>query len=137
MIEVVLGLVLLAASGASAMGAASAVIPMPVGLAVAYALGLLGGVLVGHGVYRVLLRREGANLDWIRSCGLAVAVLALLAVFGLLAPLLAPLLNAFRIAGFPLGFYMVAQGSLIVFAMLAFAAAARAERLDGRRKTKD
>jgi putative solute:sodium symporter small subunit len=136
MIEVIVGFVLLLAAGVLALGLTGTFIPIPIGLAAAYALGTIGAVLSIHGLYRVFLNRQGADRDWIRQCALAGTLLALVAVFGLLLPLLVPLLNAIKISGFPLGFYMMAQGSLIIFVMLAFLYAARAEKQDCRRQNK-
>jgi putative solute:sodium symporter small subunit len=134
MIEVVLGLMVLLAAGAAAIGLASAFIPAPIELAGAYVLGTLGAVIYVHGVYRILLKREGADRDWVRSCGLIGAMLTLVAILSLLLPLCVPLLNAFKFAGFPFGFYMMAQGSLIMFVMIAFLHAARAEKQDRHRE---
>jgi putative solute:sodium symporter small subunit len=39
-------------------------------------------------------------------------------------------LNTITIIGFPLGFYMAAQGSLVVFVVLCFWNAARQDRID-------
>ncbi len=39
-------------------------------------------------------------------------------------------LNQYSLFGFPLGFYMAAQGSLIVFVILIFWFAARQNRID-------
>jgi putative solute:sodium symporter small subunit len=134
MIEVVLGLMVLLAAGAAAIGLASAFIPAPIELAGAYVLGTLGAVIYVRGVYRILLKREGADRDWVRSCGLIGAMLTLVANLSLLLPLCVPLLNAFKFAGFPFGFYMMAQGSLIMFVMIAFLHAARAEKQDCHRE---
>ena len=45
---------------------------------------------------------------------------ALWAIFGFVIPMFAGALNAIVILGFPLGFYMVAQGSLIVLVFMVF-----------------
>jgi putative solute:sodium symporter small subunit len=44
--------------------------------------------------------------------------------------LFAPSLNAIHIFGFPLGFYMAAQGSLIVFVVQLFWFAKRQNQID-------
>jgi putative solute:sodium symporter small subunit len=44
--------------------------------------------------------------------------------------LLAPQLNGIVIAGFPLGFYMAAQGSLIAFVVLCFWNASGQNKID-------
>ncbi len=52
-------------------------------------------------------------------------ILSLWAFFGFGIHLLVNLLNAIKVAGFPLGFYMAAQGSLIAFVILLFFSARR------------
>lgn len=56
------------------------------------------------------------------------AVLLIWVVFALVVPAFAPLFNAVRLQGFPLGFYLAAQGALVVFALLGFWSAAPAGR---------
>jgi len=56
------------------------------------------------------------------------AVLLVWAVVALVLPAFAPLFNAVRLQGFPLGFYLAAQGVLVVFALLGFWAAASGKR---------
>lgn len=58
-----------------------------------------------------------------RSRWKLAAVVLIWAVFALLVPAFAPLFNAIRLQGFPLGFYLAAQGVLVVFALLGFWAA--------------
>ena len=50
--------------------------------------------------------------------------------FGFIIHLFARQLNEIVIFGFPLGFYMAAQGSLIAFVVLIFWYAARQNRID-------
>lgn len=47
-------------------------------------------------------------------------VLAIWFVFSFVIHIFAPSLNKISIIGFPLGFYMAAQGSLIIFVILIF-----------------
>jgi putative solute:sodium symporter small subunit len=51
-------------------------------------------------------------------------------VAGLLVHLGAPILNKVRFLGFPLGFYIAAQGSLIVFVLLLVVYVLRQDRID-------
>ena len=44
--------------------------------------------------------------------------------------MLAPQLNAIRIIGFPLGFYMAAQGSLVAFVIMLFWFAKAQDKID-------
>lgn len=67
---------------------------------------------------------------WRRTIALALVTIAILAVFALVVPFFAGPLNAVRVAGFPLGYYMAAQGSLIAFLLLTVWFIVRQERLD-------
>ncbi|MCA1243593.1 DUF4212 domain-containing protein [Stappia stellulata] len=67
---------------------------------------------------------------WHRTLRLAAVVLGLWAVFGFAVHGLVVPLNSLVIAGFPLGFYMAAQGSLIAFVVLVFWFSARQDRID-------
>jgi putative solute:sodium symporter small subunit len=67
---------------------------------------------------------------WRRTSKLMWTILFLWFVFGFVLPLLAVQLNSIVIAGFPLGFYMAAQGSLIAFVVLCFWNASAQNKLD-------
>ena len=55
-----------------------------------------------------------------RSRNLAVVALVLWFVFALMVPWFAPQLDRIVFQGFPLGYYMIAQGSLIAFVAIVF-----------------
>lgn len=55
---------------------------------------------------------------WTRTSTLMWTIFALWIFFSFVAPLFAVQLNSVRFLGFPLGFYMAAQGSLIAFVVL-------------------
>ena len=55
---------------------------------------------------------------WSRTSRLMWTIFALWVVFSFVIPLLASPLNSIKFLGFPLGFYMAAQGSLIAFVLL-------------------
>lgn len=55
---------------------------------------------------------------WIKTRNLTYIILALWAFFAILVPWIASSLNAFTFLGFPLGYYMSVQGSLIAFVAL-------------------
>jgi len=57
---------------------------------------------------------------WTRTRNLTVWVLIAWFIFSFVIPWFAGPLNAFRFIGFPLGYYMIVQGSLIVFVVLIF-----------------
>ena len=57
---------------------------------------------------------------WNKTRGLMLTMLALWFVFGFLVHMFVEPLNTIVILGFPLGFYMAAQGSLIAFVVMLF-----------------
>ena len=57
---------------------------------------------------------------WSRTSALNWFILLLWFVFAFLAPWYAAELNQYNFLGFPLGYYMVVQGSLIAFVLLIF-----------------
>ncbi len=63
---------------------------------------------------------EKAQAYWRRTTSLMWLVLAIWFVFSFVIHIFAPSLNKITIIGFPLGFYMAAQGSLIIFVILIF-----------------
>jgi putative solute:sodium symporter small subunit len=67
---------------------------------------------------------------WRRTSRLMWIILALWFVFSFVIPLLAVPLNNIVILGFPLGFYMAAQGSLIAFVVLCFWNASAQNKID-------
>jgi putative solute:sodium symporter small subunit len=70
------------------------------------------------------------ELYWSRTKRLMVITLVIWAIFGFGIHFFAPALNDIVILGFPLGFYMAAQGSLIVFVVLIFWFANRQDAID-------
>ena len=82
-------------------------------------------------------RPTGAAVDaataaayWRKTSSLMWAMLALWFFAGFAVHLFAPSLNAIHILGFPLGFYMAAQGSLIVFVVGLFYFARKQNKID-------
>lgn len=67
---------------------------------------------------------------WSRTYSLMVTVLVIWAIFGFGIHMFVVPLNEIVIAGFPLGYYMAAQGSLIVFVVLIFWFAKRQDTID-------
>ncbi|MGE3245410.1 MAG: DUF4212 domain-containing protein [Beijerinckiaceae bacterium] len=55
---------------------------------------------------------------WSKTFNLTMVVLAIWVVFAFILPWFAKDLNAFKFMGFPLGYYMCVQGSLIAFLAL-------------------
>lgn len=57
---------------------------------------------------------------WEKTRGLMFVMLGLWVFFGFVIHMFVNVLNNIVILGFPLGFYMAAQGSLIIFVVLIF-----------------
>ena len=55
---------------------------------------------------------------WAKTRSLTIVILVLWAIFAFVLPWNAQALNSMKLLGFPLGFYFVAQGSLIAFVVL-------------------
>ncbi len=69
---------------------------------------------------------------WADTQRLTYIVLGLWALFSFIIHFFAPALNKIVILGFPLGFYMAAQGSLIAFVVMLFWFANRQDKIDRR-----
>jgi len=67
---------------------------------------------------------------WRRTKSLMILMLVLWALAGLVIPAFASPLNNIIVLGFPLGFYMSAQGSLIIFVILCFWNASAQNKID-------
>ncbi|HFD15404.1 MAG TPA: DUF4212 domain-containing protein [Rhodospirillales bacterium] len=67
---------------------------------------------------------------WARTRNLMITVLLLWFFFGFVVHFFVEALNRITILGFPLGFYMAAQGSLIAFVVIIFWYAHRQNRID-------
>lgn len=67
---------------------------------------------------------------WSKTQRLMWTIMALWFFFSFIVHLFAAQLNSIVIAGFPLGFYMAAQGSLIVFVILCFWNASAQNKID-------
>ena len=82
----------------------------------------------------VMLGEEPALTDqneyWAKTKRLMIICLVIWAIFGYGIHLFVHQLNEIVILGFPLGFYMAAQGSLIVFVALIFWFARRQDAID-------
>ncbi|MBO6719709.1 MAG: DUF4212 domain-containing protein [Rhizobiaceae bacterium] len=73
---------------------------------------------------------EVVDRYWAKTRSLTILVLVLWAIFSLIIPWFAGALNSMSFLGFPLGFYMIAQGSLIVFVLLIFFQNWRQDQID-------
>jgi len=76
------------------------------------------------------LTPEQQDAYWSKTSRLMWTILVLWLLFSFGIHLFAVQLNQIVILGFPLGFYMAAQGSLIVFVILCFWNASAQNRID-------
>jgi putative solute:sodium symporter small subunit len=67
---------------------------------------------------------------WKKTSSLMWLMVGLWAVFSFFIHMFAPALNAIKILGFPFGFYMAAQGSLIAFVVMLFWFAKAQDKID-------
>lgn len=67
---------------------------------------------------------------WAKTKSLTFTVLAIWFVFSFVVHIFANQLNGSTFMGFPLGYYMAAQGSLIVFVILIWYLARRQDAID-------
>jgi putative solute:sodium symporter small subunit len=67
---------------------------------------------------------------WKKTSGLMWTVLGIWAFAGFFIHFFAPAINPIHILGFPIGFYMAAQGSLIIFVVGLFWFARRQNEID-------
>jgi putative solute:sodium symporter small subunit len=63
-------------------------------------------------------RAAKRKVHWAKTRNLTYVVLVIWFAFSVLAPWFAKDLNAVSFLGFPLGYYLLVQGSLIVFVVL-------------------
>ena len=67
---------------------------------------------------------------WGRTSRLMWIILTLWLIFSFVIPAFAVQLNSIKFLGFPLGFYMAAQGSLIAYVVLCFWNARAQNKID-------
>ncbi|HOV03679.1 MAG TPA: DUF4212 domain-containing protein [Kaistiaceae bacterium] len=67
---------------------------------------------------------------WGKTRGLMITMLVIWAIFSFFIHFFVNSLNEIVVFGFPLGFYMAAQGSLIVFVVMLFWFARRQDAID-------
>lgn len=73
---------------------------------------------------------QGVDRYWQRTSGLMWTMLALWFLFSFVIHFFVNSLNSIVIAGFPVGFYMAAQGSLVAFVVMLFYFAKRQDTID-------
>lgn len=74
--------------------------------------------------------RGSREAHWIKTRNLNTTVMVLWVIFAIIIPWNADSLNAFTFLGFPLGYYMCVQGSLIAFVALIWIQNWRQDQID-------
>ena len=64
------------------------------------------------------LSQEAKEAHWAKTRSLTILVLIIWFIFAIVVPYFAQSLNSMSFMGFPLGYYMCVQGSLIIFVAL-------------------
>lgn len=137
MIEIGFGLLLIAAVLAILSGVGG-ILPGAAGIDLLPLLGYggtafllaAGALLVADGLARRTIRSNPARRHAVRTARLTTAGLLATAALAIGLPLAAGPANLVRVAGFPAGYYLAAQGALVGLVILAFAWAARQSRID-------
>jgi putative solute:sodium symporter small subunit len=78
------------------------------------------------------MQKSSDEIHWVRTRNLMFTHLAVWFFFGFIIHMFVRQLNTITIPvlGFPLGFYMAAQGSLIVFVVMLFVFAKQQDKID-------
>ncbi len=128
---IVLGMVAMLSGAGGVLPGVAAFDPLPIlgygGIAFTLAVGLL---LIVDGLVRRRIARGDPSGQALRMSRVTVRGCLLVAALALGVPLAAEPLNVLRVDGFPIGYYLAAQGALIALVVLAFAWAARRNRIE-------
>lgn len=76
------------------------------------------------------MAQSNDEVHWRRTTNLMLTHLGIWFFFGYVVHMFVNVLNKVTIIGFPLGFYMAAQGSLIAFVVMLFVFAKQQDRID-------
>ena len=76
------------------------------------------------------MSQSTAEVHWSKTSKLMIIMMALWLFFSFIIHMFVVQLNAIKIFGFPLGFYMASQGSLIVFVGMLFWFAKAQDKID-------
>lgn len=136
MFEIVFGILGLLGAVAILMGAGDTLgLPLPdlfplIGFSGTAVIAGAGVAFIAFGIYRLRLKRRHEGRHRLRSAALAWSTLLAVAALALFLPLNVALLNAVGLGGFPFGFYLAAQGSLLALVAVAFAAVLKQDAID-------
>jgi putative solute:sodium symporter small subunit len=76
------------------------------------------------------MAQDRGEAHWASTRKLMIGMMILWAFFGFIIHMFVNSLNGIVILGFPLGFYMAAQGSLVVFVVMLFWFAYAQDKID-------
>jgi putative solute:sodium symporter small subunit len=76
------------------------------------------------------MNQHSGDRYWVRTSHLMWTMLVLWIFFSFVIHMFVTPLNEIKFLGFPLGFYMAAQGSLIAFVVMLFSFAWRQDKID-------
>lgn len=78
------------------------------------------------------MQKSSDEIHWVRTRNLMFSHLAVWFFFGFIIHMFVKQLNTITVPflGFPLGFYMAAQGSLIIFVVMLFVFARQQDKID-------
>lgn len=83
-----------------------------------------------EGKEALTMAETNEEAHWRKTTNLMLIHLGIWAFFGYVVHMFVYVLNKVVILGFPLGFYMAAQGSLIAFVVILFVFARQQDRID-------
>lgn len=135
MIQIISGVFVVVAALAIFLGRGGTGLPFPdvfplLGAGGAAAVAAAGSLIALHGLYRRSRLNGHGDQRWLRMLGLMGVSVLTIFVVALLVPQWADTLNILSVGGFPLGFYMAAQGCLIALAAAVFVIASKQDALD-------
>ncbi len=76
------------------------------------------------------MSQSDTEIHWSKTSKLMIIMMALWIFFSFAVHMFVTPLNSIKIFGFPLGFYMASQGSLIVFVVMLFWFAKAQDKID-------
>jgi putative solute:sodium symporter small subunit len=101
-----------------------------VGMSGTAAIAAIGLILITHGLYRRAIHRHPERQKLLRTTALVSVSTGFILFLALIAPQSVEVLNTVQISGFPLGYYLAAQGLLIALAAVTFIHAGRQMTID-------
>jgi putative solute:sodium symporter small subunit len=85
---------------------------------------------INKGGFTVIDSTESRVVHWQRTRNLMFVHIGIWLVFSFVVHAFAPSLNKFSFMDFPLGYYMAAQGALVVFVVQLFVFVKQQEKID-------